>query len=270
MVLLWSPITQSQMTRALDYYRLSCDFFVAHTNITPSTVRHHNKSTGPHRCLFPFLAPSGAQGVTMFVRPSGLSMSSSTDIFLSHVIIIQAPRLSASSSHFPAEHFWLRRELKESQCSSDHLFTVYWVYSSNNKCFLSRKIIWMVFTCLTKFYLSNDKILNILSTAPSLSSSRITCLSSHYVQWTLFTDCDHHWVLSVRDCPLSLPRVSKYLHHRIPFQQFPVPPDLILSSIMSHIQLKYLKIARLCSSVCILLLGDGALTLGSFKRSNVG
>ena len=137
------------------------NFSVAHTNITSSTVRHHNKSTEALRCLFLFLAPSGAQGVTMFVRPSGHSMSSSTDIFLSHVIIIQALRLSASSSHFPAEHFWLRRELKESQCSSDHLFTVYWVYSSNNKCFLSRKIIWMVFTCLTKFYLSNDKILNI-------------------------------------------------------------------------------------------------------------
>ena len=207
----------------------------------------------------------------MFVRPSGHSMSSSTDIFLSHVIIIQAPRLSASSSHFPAEHFWLRRELKESQwqCSSDHLFTVYWVYSSNNKCFMSRKIIWMVFTCLTKFYLSNDKILNILGTAPSLSSSRITCLSSHYVHWlwsSLGAQCQSGivpWVFPV-------PRVSKYLHRRIPFQQFPVPPDLILSSIMSHIQLKYLKIARLCSSVCILLLGDGALTLGSFKRSNVG
>ena len=186
MVLLWSPITQSQMTRALDYYtdyRVMVNFSVAHTNITSSTVRHHNKSTEALRCLFLFLAPSGAQGVTMFVRPSGLSMSSSTDIFLSHVIIIQAPRLSASSSHFPAEHFWLRRELKESQCSSDHLFTVYWVYSSNNKCFLSRKIIWMVFTCLTKFYLSNDKILNILGTALSLSSSRITCLSSHYVHW---------------------------------------------------------------------------------------
>ena len=164
-------------------YRVIVNFSVAHTNITSSTVRHHNKSTEAHRCLFPFLAPSGAQGVTMFVRPSGLCMSSSTDIFLSHVIIIQAPRLSASSSHFPAEHFWLRRELKESQCSSDHLFTVYWVYSSNNKCFLSRKIIWMVFTCLTKFYLSNDKILNILGTALSLSSSRITCLSSHYVHW---------------------------------------------------------------------------------------
>ena len=116
-------------------YRVMVNFSVAHTNITSSTVRHHNKCTEALRCLFPFLAPSGAQGVTMFVRPSGLSMSSSTDIFLSHVIIIQAPRLSASSSHFPAEHFWLRRELKESQCSSDHLFTVYWVYSSNNKCF---------------------------------------------------------------------------------------------------------------------------------------
>ena len=131
------------------------------------------------------------------------------------------PRLIAASSHFSRNTiFWLRQELKEWQCSffrpvlvclAQQIFFVACHHNTGTK--IQRLQIaqiinrYFIFSKRTKFYLLNDKIRNILSTAPFMSSSRITCYNtSRYVHWL--------WLSLGTQCQVLSPgssKVSKYL-----------------------------------------------------------